>query len=119
MLLTLRVIPLNVKLLPFNFNAFHATVADYVQEIKSMTDQMRTDAEMEKKLLHSNVYKLAEDPTEKLRPKIFKGDVPFLDFSPLDNNLATLKQRADEFASLSAKAYKLSEMKRQQLNAIL
>jgi N-acetylated-alpha-linked acidic dipeptidase len=109
----------NADVLPFNFNAFHATVADYVQEIKSMTDQMRTDAEMEKKLLNNNLYKLAEDPTEKLRPKIFKGDVPFLDFSPLDNNLVVLKQRADEFASMSAKAFKLSEKKRQQLNAIL
>jgi len=109
----------NADVLPFNFNAFHTTVADYVQEIKSMTDQMRTDAEMEKKLLNNNVYRLAEDPTEKLRPKIFKGDVPFLDFSPLDNNLASLKQRADEFAAISTKAYKLSELKRQQLNAIL
>ncbi len=105
--------------IPMNFTNFYTTVNEYTNEVKALADQLRNDADMEKKLEKDKVYTLAEDPTLKLQPKVYKGDVPFLDFSSLDNALAKLKSRTEEFQLLYPKAQQLDAAKKKQLNDIL
>jgi N-acetylated-alpha-linked acidic dipeptidase len=105
--------------IPMNFTNFYTTVNEYTNEVKALADQLRNDAEMEKKMGKDKVYELAEDPTLKLQPKVYKGDVPFLDFSSLDNALVKLKSRAEEFQKLYPKAQQLDAARKKQLNDIL
>jgi N-acetylated-alpha-linked acidic dipeptidase len=105
--------------LPVNFSNFYTTVADYTNEVKTLAEQLRNDADMEKKLAKDKVYELAEDPKLKLQPRLYKGDVPYLDFSSLDNAMAKLKSRTEEFQQLYPKAQNLDAAKKKALNEIL
>jgi len=109
----------DADIIPMEFTTFANTVSDYATEVKGLADQMRTDAEMEKKIQKDKLYDLAKDPTENIAEKPYRGEVPFLDFSPLDNALVALKARAEEFKSLQSKALQLEAGKRAQLNAVL
>ncbi len=105
--------------IPMNFTNFYTTVADYTNEVKTLADQLRADADMERKMAKDKISELAEDPLLKLQPKVSRGDVPFLDFSSLDNALAKLKRSTEEFQLLYPKAQQLDEAKKKQLNEIL
>jgi len=105
--------------IPVNFTNFYTTVADYTKEVKDLADQLRTDAEMEKKMTNDKLYSLSEDPKLGLKPRVSKGDVPYLDFSSLDNSLAQLKSRTEEFQQLYSKAASLDAAKLKKLNEII
>ena len=107
------------EILPMNFSNFYTTVNEYATEVKALADQLRMDAEMEKKLAKDKIYELAEDPALKLNQRKYKGDVPYLDFSSLDNSLAKLKNRTEEFQQLYPRAQHLDQAKKNQLNEIL
>ena len=62
--------------------------------------------------------------SQKIRRKqyktpVAKDDVPFLNFSSLENALVQLKNASEEFQKLYAKPLQLSADKQNQLNAIL
>jgi len=94
-------------------------LAEKAKEVKDLADQLRTDAEMEKKMTNDKLYTLSDDPKLGLKPRISKGDVPYLDFSSLDNSLAQLKTRTEEFQQLYPKATSLDAAKLKNLNEII
>ena len=106
-------------IIPMNFSNFYTTVNEYTNELKILADQMRADAEMEKKMAKDRINELAEDPILKLQPKRLKGVVPFFDFSALDNALVKLKAQSEEFQQLYAKAQGLNALQKNQLNEII
>jgi N-acetylated-alpha-linked acidic dipeptidase len=109
----------NADVIPMNFTSFYNTVNEYVTEIKSMADQMRTDAELEQKMAREKLYELAADPTLKVAPPILRSEVPYFDFSALDNSLVELRKKAEEFQALSTAAMGLSADKKKKLNEVL
>jgi N-acetylated-alpha-linked acidic dipeptidase len=109
----------NADVIPMNFTSFYTTVNEYVAEIKSMADEMRTDAELEQKMAKEKLFELAADPTLKVAPPILRSEVPYFDFSALENSLVELRGKADEFQSLSTAAMSLSADKKKKLNEIL
>jgi N-acetylated-alpha-linked acidic dipeptidase len=80
---------------------------------------MRTDAELEQKMAKEKLFELAADPTLKVAPPILRSEVPYFDFSALENSLVELRGKADEFQSLSTAAMSLSADKKKKLNEIL
>jgi N-acetylated-alpha-linked acidic dipeptidase len=81
--------------LPFDFSKLCKTIDGYVTELISVTSDMRDATVVENELLAKNQYKLASDPTKTyIQPKP-KDEVPFLDFSPLQNALSSLKTSTD------------------------
>jgi len=109
----------NADVLPVDFNSFYKTVADYVTEIKTMTDNMRTQTDLENRMVKEKLFDLAHDPTKPYRASVAREAVPYLNFSDLDNALVQLKSSAEEFQKLYANATRLTPEKQQQLNAIL
>lgn len=85
----------NADILPFDFTHVYQTVNNYSDELQNLIDQSRLSTEVENQVIHSNGYKIGEDPTEKLVLPMAKQPVPFLDFSPLENALADLRKNAD------------------------
>jgi len=81
----------NADLLPFEFKQWHKTVSGYLDEIMKATDKMRTDVEKHNSLVEKNSFELAADPKKPFVKPEKKAVIPYLDFTPLQNEIAALK----------------------------
>jgi N-acetylated-alpha-linked acidic dipeptidase len=88
----------DAELLPFDFRNLYKTVDTYVKDLMEKTEQLRESTATENEIIRNNLYALANDPTEKLKTPIVKSEVPFLDFSPLQNALAQLEHAGNKTA---------------------
>lgn len=107
----------NADVLPFEFAPWLTTVSNYLEEIMKHTTEMRNAVQKHNELLEKNAFKLAADPREAFKNPPEKDPVPFLDFSPLQNQLAALKNSIETFSSKDFAG--LSKEKREQLNGHL
>jgi N-acetylated-alpha-linked acidic dipeptidase len=65
------------------------------------------------------LYDLAKDPKKTYITPKPKENVPYLDFSPLDNQLVQLKETAEEFQKMYAGGLQLPVEKQNELNDLL
>lgn len=82
----------DADVLPFDFGSLQKTIAVYITELMTMTDQMRESTAVENQIIKSDDYKLAIDPTKPETAPKAKQDVPFLDFSNLQNAVTALEK---------------------------
>jgi N-acetylated-alpha-linked acidic dipeptidase len=73
----------------------YKTINGYADELTNLLKSERQSTEVQNKLIRSGDYKVGEDPKKHLIEPEVKPDVPYLDFSPLENALADLKKSAD------------------------
>ncbi len=109
----------NADVLPIDFNSFYKTVNDYAGEVQTLLNNSRTETDAENKMIKENLFNLAKDPTKQYEAPKSKGEVPYLDFSGLENALAGLRSAASEFEQSYSKATGLSEENVKKLNEIL
>lgn len=86
----------NADTLPVRFNGFVSAVNGYVDELVKLTGDMRAETLDRNQSIADHSLALAADP---LVPFVAtpESEVPYLDFAPLQNALARLKQSADAF----------------------
>ncbi|WP_306551319.1 transferrin receptor-like dimerization domain-containing protein [Daejeonella sp.] len=89
--------------LPFEFKNLHKTISSYVAEMINMTDQMRESTAVYNQIISGNNYQLAADPTKTEKLPIRKVEVPFIDFSALQNSLVNLDRSAITLSDRIAK----------------
>ena len=111
----------DADVLPFEFESFSETVTRYVDEIVTMTDEMREETERTTRLIDDGRYVLAADPTTTYVPPTAQDPVPHLNFAPLRNALTRLKASARAYGdALSPDAVaKLSVADQRALDQIL
>jgi N-acetylated-alpha-linked acidic dipeptidase len=109
----------NADVLPFDFNSFYKTLNDYTTEVKTLLDNQRTETDTENKILNDNLYKLAKDLTKTYLPSAPKEQVPYLNFSELENSVAQLKTLAEEYQRVYNDGTQLPVEKQNGLNQIL
>jgi N-acetylated-alpha-linked acidic dipeptidase len=85
----------NADVLPFDFTHLYQTINGYSDELISLLKNSRESTEIENQIINSGGYKTGEDPTKKFISPVAKSEVPYLDFSPLQNALVALKKSAD------------------------
>jgi N-acetylated-alpha-linked acidic dipeptidase len=90
----------DAEALPFDFSSLCTTVDGYIKELISTTDQMRENTAADNAVLYANSFALASDPAKKLNPPSPKGDVPYIDFSPIQNALLTLQSSVNRLNSV-------------------
>ena len=90
-------------LLPFDFRILYQIVNRYLKELTELLKQTRETTEMENLLIKQNEYTLASDPTKIYIVPSPKEEVPYLDFSPLQNALAALQKASDSLAAVWSK----------------
>ncbi len=90
----------NADVLPFDFNRLYSTVDSYVNELQDLLKSTREKTNVENNLIKDSIYVLASDPTKKFVVPAVKEDVPYLDFSPLQNALAHLKESTDSLKTV-------------------
>jgi len=95
---TLRLADADV--LPFDFKAFQKTVANYLTEVTTLIDNMRETTEVENQMVKENRYGLASDPTKKLVTPSAKEEIPFINFSSLQNAVTKLEKSTTAFSEL-------------------
>ncbi len=88
----------NAEVLPFDFKEWYTTVDGYWNEITNETDQMRKAVEKHNALVEKNAFVLASDPREPFLKPVKKKEVPYLNFSPVQNQLTELKRTIDQLA---------------------
>jgi N-acetylated-alpha-linked acidic dipeptidase len=93
----------DADMLPFDYSVLYKTVNDYATELISLTSDMRDATAVENQLIRQNDYKLAADPTKTYIAPRPKDEVPYLDFSPLQNALSSLKIATDTLSSVLKK----------------
>ena len=87
----------NADVLPFTFTPFADNVEKYVSEVTRLAETMREETEEENARLADSVYVLAADPEKPYTPPAPEEPVPFLNFAPLQNALATLQESAERY----------------------
>jgi N-acetylated-alpha-linked acidic dipeptidase len=86
----------NADLLPFDFPASADAIAGYAKEVSKLADDMRDETEKRNRLIKEGRFEAAADPRERFVPSKPQPPVPFLNFAPLQNAVARLKQSAQE-----------------------
>jgi N-acetylated-alpha-linked acidic dipeptidase len=109
----------NADVLPFEYSILVNTIAEYLADLKSMTDQMRIDTDVENKLIKEKIYDLAKDPTIGFASPKAKETVPYLDFSKIDNAMVQVKSSAEALKTNLIAAEKMDPSKLVSLNKIL
>jgi N-acetylated-alpha-linked acidic dipeptidase len=108
----------NAELLPIDFRSFHKTVNTYLSEVMTLLDNMREYTQAENRLIAEKRFAQAADPTLTYHAPKQNDPVPHLDFSPMQNAVASLKEAADTFGE-AASLKNISPSKLAELNAIL
>lgn len=108
----------NADVLPFEFTNFSDTVDQYAKEITSLTDAMREDTRTLNQIINSGMWQAVQDPKQNLKTPNTQKPVPFLDFSPLQNALAHLRESARNYQS-AIKTFPFSANDKKLLDEIL
>lgn len=88
----------DAKVLPFSFTVFSKTVSDYLDQIEKMTDDMRKETEQLNYELRNKLFDKVADPKKtSISPKS-EDEVPYLNFTPLQNALSNLQNSAEKFS---------------------
>lgn len=89
----------NAELLPFTFQPLARTVSGYVDELEQLAKTMRKETKIENRRIRDGVYELTRDATETWVVPEPEEPVPFLNFAPLRNALASLEASAKRYDS--------------------
>ena len=93
----------DASLLPFDFRSLYKTVSGYMTELTALADQLRESTALSNQLIKEKHYVYAGDPTVTLLPPPVKEEVPYLDFSPLQNALRKLEKVTDHLSDTLGK----------------
>ncbi|MCO5723841.1 M28 family metallopeptidase [Robiginitalea marina] len=107
----------NAEVLPLDFGPWHQTLSNYLKEVMKTSESMREDMLKHNKLIDKKAYLLSADPTKPRVTPTKKNEVPYLDFSPLQNALATLQNEVDALAAKDLES--LSKPGKDALNVLL
>jgi len=110
-------------LIPVHETDFAASITGYDDELHKLADGMRSKTRDLDKLLDDDSYKLTLNPDKPRAPPPRLDDVPYLNFSELDNAAAQLERSAKafdkEYARLMADNDAAASAERARVNSAL
>jgi len=107
------------EVLPFEFNTFYKTINDYVNEVKKLLDDERAETEIRNKMIREKLFDMAKDPKKVSITPELKEDVPYLNFSSLENAMVQLKEEAEDFQKIYGNGLQMPVADQNALNDIL
>ncbi len=94
----------SAEILPFEFRGMAETYGTYVEELKSLWRSRRDEAIERNRQLDDGVFDAVRDPRAPEAPPARAKVPPHLNFAPLDNALATLREAAERYETALATA---------------
>jgi N-acetylated-alpha-linked acidic dipeptidase len=92
---TLRLAQADV--LPLEFTAFAETVSGYVEELQKLLERMRRETDEANRAVDTGAWAATAPPGEIRVAPEKRGEVPFLNFAPLQNAVARLGTAAKSY----------------------
>jgi len=90
----------SADVLPFDFRSFYNTVSGYVDNVSRLLEDMREATRIENQMIREKRFTYAADPTKTFVVPDAKEEVPYLNFSGLNNAMADLGTATKLFAEL-------------------
>jgi N-acetylated-alpha-linked acidic dipeptidase len=109
----------DADVLPFEFNTLYKTINDYVGEVKKLLDDERAETDVQNKLIREKLFDMAKDPKKVSVTPELKEDVPYLNFSSLENAMVQLKEKAEDFQKIYNNGLQMPVADQNALNDIL
>jgi N-acetylated-alpha-linked acidic dipeptidase len=81
--------------LPFDFTHLYKTIDAYSKDLITLLKTIHETTELENQIINSKGYSAGEDPTKGFVVPLVKPEVPYLDFSPLQNAVQQLEKSVD------------------------
>ena len=101
--------------LPFDFRNLQTTISKYAIEVMALADEMRENTSVENQLIKEKYYTMADKVNDPLLPPVAKDEVPFLNFSALQNAVDVLA-KATVALNIIIVADTLTALKKNELN---
>jgi N-acetylated-alpha-linked acidic dipeptidase len=114
--LTLRMA--NADLLPFDFRTLYTKIKTYSRELQTLLNNLRETTAINNEILKGNYLELAADSAKPFFPPKPKEEIPYIDFSPLQNALPVLEKSVEHAHEVWARA-ELSRENHDELNQLL
>ncbi|SFD56371.1 N-acetylated-alpha-linked acidic dipeptidase [Chitinophaga sp. CF118] len=99
----------DASVLPFDFRSLHKTISTYVDELQALTTDMRETTKANNLLINTRQYSLAANKEENLKLPVVEDEVPYIDFSPLQNALLALDNAAQQLAGIKNSSPAINE----------
>jgi N-acetylated-alpha-linked acidic dipeptidase len=109
----------DADVLPFEFNTLYKTINDYVGEVKKLLEDERAETEIQNRLIREKLFEMAKDPKKVSITPELKEDVPYLNFSSLENAMVELKEKAEDFQKIYNNGLQMPVADQNALNDIL
>ncbi|MFT7280582.1 MAG: N-acetylated-alpha-linked acidic dipeptidase [Cyclobacteriaceae bacterium] len=107
----------NAEVIPMDYQAWFKTVSTYSSEVIELVDSKRKEVSKHNALVVSRSFELAADPKLGLATPPKKAIIPYLDFSPLLNQMELLGQSIDAFHAIDWTLQ--TESVQEQLNELI
>jgi N-acetylated-alpha-linked acidic dipeptidase len=108
----------NSEALPFDFKSLYKTLNGYASEVIALADQQREATATENRIIKEKIYNNVTDTALKLMPPSAKEEVPYFNFSSLQNAMTALEKTTNQLSDALAKA-KLDAAKQDDVNKML
>jgi N-acetylated-alpha-linked acidic dipeptidase len=86
---------LNADKLPFDFRILYKEIKSYATELQTMISNLRETTSINNEIIRKKYLILAADTAKPFFPLAVKQEVPYIDFSPLENAIISLGKAAD------------------------
>ena len=93
----------DAELLPFQFSNFAETVRTYLDELKKLDSDQRTQTEETNREIEEGVFAASADPRKKSVPPPTNPVPPHLNFAPLENAVDALARSAAKYDAARSK----------------
>jgi N-acetylated-alpha-linked acidic dipeptidase len=109
---------LNADILPFDFRILYKEIKTYTTELQTMISNLRESTSVNNEIIRKKYLLIATDTANYFSPPVLKQEVPYIDFSPLQNAIISLGRAADHsFEMMNTKG--MSEKQTDSLNRML
>lgn len=85
----------DADILPFRYASLSKTVETYGLQVANLLKTMREETQTDNVVKNQNLYGVTTDTAKHINAPLVHSPVPFLDFSSLENALASFKTTAD------------------------
>jgi N-acetylated-alpha-linked acidic dipeptidase len=102
---------LNADVLPFDFRILYKEIKTYTTELQTMISNLRESTSVNNEIVRKKYFLIANDSANSYSPPVQKQEIPYIDFSPLQNAIISLGRAADHsFEAMNKKGMNGKQM---------
>jgi N-acetylated-alpha-linked acidic dipeptidase len=109
---------LNAEILPFDFRILFKEIKSYTSELQRLIANLRETTSINNEILRKKYLIIASDPALPYFPAAPKQEVPYIDFSPLENAVTSLGKSSEHVFEV-VENKKLNAIQKDSLNRML